>query len=261
MSVSFSPSEAKRVVVVGLASCFGCQLQITNMESHLLDVLGQIDLRYWQLASSEPMPEEFDVAVIEGAVTNEESERLVRRIREQADKVISVGACACTAGIPGLASEDFLSRPSQVYSRIPNACGRMLAPRSVDAVIPVDFCVPGCPIEPSEFVDILHRALYGSNKCFRSTTMCTDCKRNETTCFYEDGIMCLGLVTRSGCGAKCVKLGRPCMGCRGLSPEANLDSARQAVAAYGVSVDRFDETLCVFNQTNPAIVRNEEDYR
>ena len=32
------------VVVLGLASCFGCQLQITNMESHLLDVLGQIDL-------------------------------------------------------------------------------------------------------------------------------------------------------------------------------------------------------------------------
>ncbi len=41
-----------RVVVVGLASCFGCQLQITNDEAHLLDVLGQIDLQYWQLASS-----------------------------------------------------------------------------------------------------------------------------------------------------------------------------------------------------------------
>ena len=40
------------VVIVGLASCFGCQLQITNAESHLLDVVGQIDLKYWQLASS-----------------------------------------------------------------------------------------------------------------------------------------------------------------------------------------------------------------
>ena len=35
-----------RVVVVGLASCFGCQLQITNAEAYLTDVLGQIDLRY-----------------------------------------------------------------------------------------------------------------------------------------------------------------------------------------------------------------------
>ena len=57
--------QPPRVVVVGLASCFGCQLQITNVEEHLLDVLGQIDLRYWQLTSSEPMPDAFDVAVIE----------------------------------------------------------------------------------------------------------------------------------------------------------------------------------------------------
>lgn len=72
--------DLPRVVVVGLASCFGCQLQITNVEEHLTDVLGQIDLRYWQLASSEPMPEEFDVAVIEGAVTTEESEATVRKL-------------------------------------------------------------------------------------------------------------------------------------------------------------------------------------
>lgn len=69
---------APRVVVVGLASCFGCQLQITNGEEHLLDVLGQIDLSYWQLASSDPMPDEFDVAIVEGAVTTEESEATVR---------------------------------------------------------------------------------------------------------------------------------------------------------------------------------------
>ena len=39
--------DLSRVVVVGLASCFGCQLQITNVEEHLTDVLGQINLRYW----------------------------------------------------------------------------------------------------------------------------------------------------------------------------------------------------------------------
>ena len=42
-----------RVVVVGLASCFGCQINITNIEAHLMEVLGQIDMRYWQLTSSE----------------------------------------------------------------------------------------------------------------------------------------------------------------------------------------------------------------
>ena len=49
------------------------------------------------------MPEEFDVAVIEGAVTTEESEATVRKLRERAKCVIALGACAATAGIPGIA--------------------------------------------------------------------------------------------------------------------------------------------------------------
>ena len=95
---------APRVVVVGLASCFGCQLQITNAEPYLLDVLGQIDLRYWQLASSDPMPEEFDVAVIEGAATTAEAIETLKAVRKKASAVIAVGACATTAGIPGMAA-------------------------------------------------------------------------------------------------------------------------------------------------------------
>ena len=69
MSENLSPTaerRAPRVVVIGLASCFGCQINITNIERHLMNVLGQIDLGYWQLTSSVPMPDEFDVAVIEG---------------------------------------------------------------------------------------------------------------------------------------------------------------------------------------------------
>ena len=198
--------SAPRVVVVGLASCFGCQLQITNAEAHLLDVLGQIDLRYWQLASSDPMPEDFDVAIIEGAVTTEESEATVRSLREKAGAIIAVGAC---------------------------------------------------PIDSYDFIDVLQRALYGSNKTYPSRTMCGDCKRNETSCFFGKGQLCLGLVTTAGCGAKCVNLGRPCNGCRGLSPDANLASAREAVARYRVSVADFDQALEMFNQTNPALAGSE----
>ena len=38
---------------------------------------------------------------------------------------------------------------------------------------------------------------------------------------------------------------------QGLSPDANLASAREAVARYGVSVADFDQALEMFNQTNP----------
>lgn len=242
-----------RVVVMGFASCFGCQLQITNAESHLLDVLGQMDLRYWQLASSDPMPDEFDVAVIEGAITTEEAERAVRQLRERAKTVIAIGACATTAGIPGMAAESFLERPAQVYGHVPVACGEMIAPRPIRAVIDVDFEVRCCPVDTLDFIDVLQRALYGSNKTIYSKTMCGDCKRNESSCFYGEGTLCLGLVTTAGCGARCVNLGRPCNGCRGLSDDVNLASAREACERYGVSVEEFDKALEMFNQVNPAL--------
>lgn len=246
-------SDALRVVVVGLASCFGCQLQITNAEAHLMDVLGQIDLKYWQLASSDPMPESFDVAVIEGAVTTEESERTVLELRKKASVLIAIGACATTAGIPGMAAEDFIERPVSVYEDVPDACGEMISPRSVGSVVPVDFEVRCCPIDSYDFIDVLQRALYGSNKTISTATLCGSCKRNETGCFYQQGVMCLGLVTRAGCGARCVNLGRPCNGCAGLSPDANLPAAREACKTAGVAVERFDKALEMFNQTDPAL--------
>lgn len=244
-----------RVVVIGLASCFGCQLQITNAEASLLDILGQIDVRYWQLTSSGEMPQDFDVAVVEGAVTTVESQDLLRRVREQADVVIAVGACAVTAGIPGMAAAGFSGRAEEVYAQVgvPSACGDMLSPRPVSSVIDVDYEVRSCPIDTMDFVDVLQGALRGTNKSRGTSTMCGDCKRNETGCFFGQGKLCLGLVTMAGCGARCVNLGRPCNGCRGLSPDANLASAREACRRYGVSVADFDRALELFNQLDSAL--------
>ena len=112
----------------------------------------------------------------------------------------------------------------------------------------VDYEVRCCPIDPYNFIDILQRALYGSNKALPVRTMCGECKRNDTECFFSKGELCLGLVTRADCGARCVGLGRPCFGCGGLSPDANLDSAREACRKYGIDVRRFDDALQMFNQ-------------
>ena len=244
-----------RVVVLGLASCFGCQLQITNAESHLLDIVGQIDLRYWQLASSAPEPEgDVDVVVVEGAVTTEESAETVRRWRERAKCVIAMGACAVCGGIPGMAARDFGERAQAVYgSDVPQACGAMCVPRPVSAVVDVDFEVRACPIDPADFVAVLQHAIYGSNANVQTDTMCGSCKRNEDGCLWREGKVCLGLATVAGCGAKCVQLGRECNGCRGLSPNANLVAARAFADRTGVGAERFDEALEMFNLVNPLL--------
>lgn len=242
--------EMPRVVFAGFASCFGCQINITNIEKHLMDVLGQVDLRYWQLTSSDLMPEAFDVAVIEGAVTTEEARAAVQRLRDGAKAVITIGACAATAGIPGMSTDDHEADMDAVYgANVPHVVADgAIAPMAVKDVIQVDFEVPCCPIDPYDFVEVLQHALYGSNAYRRTSTLCGECKNNERGCFYGREMLCLGLVTRAGCGARCPDLGRPCNGCAGLSPDANVEQARRVAERAGIGAAAFDGALRMFNQ-------------
>jgi sulfhydrogenase subunit delta len=240
---------APRLVVLSLASDFGCQVQLTNMTGEILDVLGLVDLTYWQLATSGQMPDDYDVAIIEGAVTTAEHEDLLKRVRDTAAVVIVIGACANIGGIPAMATfGDLEDRYVGVYGAdcAPVAAGRIV-PKPVDVVIDVDYHVPGCPIDPAEFLLVLSRVLQGLKDCVSDRTMCASCKLNETVCFFDQGLVCLGLVTRDGCGARCPSLGRPCTGCRGVASDANLASARDILAKYGQDPDELDRVLRIYS--------------
>lgn len=245
---------APRVVVISLASDFGCQVQMTNMEDHLLDVLGAIDLSYWQLASSGHMPAEYDVAIVEGAVTTDAHVELLKRVRAAAPTVIAIGACALSGGIPALATHgDLEERVDCVYGADGAliACGR-ITPMPVDAVIDVDYRVNGCPIQPLEFVSVLQRALMGLSDRPPKEPLCASCKIAENACYYERGILCLGLITRTGCGAKCVSLGRPCTGCRGIAEDANIEGARLLLEKRGIDPGALDSALELYNSITEA---------
>ncbi|MDP3630161.1 MAG: NADH:ubiquinone oxidoreductase [Actinomycetota bacterium] len=246
---------APRVAIIGLASDFGCQVQMTNMEDHLLDVLGLMDVVYWQLTSSGHLPDEYDVAVIEGAATTGEHIETLRKVRETAAVVIALGTCAVTGGIPALAGTlDYDARYDVVYGDgIAVARGRQV-PVPVTSVIAVDYQVPGCPIDPAEFVNVLSRALMGLKDAIPVDPMCAICKTEENLCFLDQGKACLGLVTRTGCGAKCVSLSRPCTGCRGLSPEANLSAARRVYADKGLDPAELDRLFDLYNAAREVVL-------
>jgi sulfhydrogenase subunit delta len=244
---------APRVVVLSLASDFGCQLQMTNIEDDLLAVLGRIDLTYWQLASSMQMPEDYDVAIVEGAVTMPEHVELLERVRDQAAVVIAVGACAMNGGIPALAADAVAESRKAVYgNEAPRFSLDALAPRGVTSVIKIDYLVPGCPIDTDEYLDVLSHALTGMRDHTPIEPMCASCKVNENICFFESDQICLGVVTRSGCGARCVTLGRPCTGCRGLAPDANLASARDVFAEHGYDLAEVLATHRIYNSAEEA---------
>jgi coenzyme F420-reducing hydrogenase gamma subunit len=241
---------APRVVVLSLASDFGCQVQLSNMTEEILDVLGTIDLTYWQLASSGHMPADYDVAIVEGAVTTDEHVELLARVRETAAAVVVLGSCANIGGIPAMANlVDLEERYLTVYGDGdgPKVAPGRRSPMPVDAFIQVDYHVPGCPIDPAEFLRVLSRVLLGLSDRVPNLTMCASCKTNENTCFYDNGVLCLGLVTRAGCGARCPSIGRPCMSCRGVAPDANLNSARAIAVAAGIREGALDDALRIYN--------------
>ncbi|MDO9557120.1 MAG: NADH:ubiquinone oxidoreductase [Coriobacteriia bacterium] len=239
---------APRVVIVGLASDFGCQVQMTNIEDDLLDVLGLIDLQYWQLASSGHMPEEYDIAIVEGAVTTQEHVELLKRLRKTAAVVMTIGSCADTGGILALANcVDPDVAYAAVYGKGPEVARGRRAPGPVDAVIHVDYRVPGCPIDTDEFINVLSRALQGLADRTPVDPLCAICKTKENVCFLDRGEVCLGLVTRTGCGAKCPTLNRPCTGCRGLAPDANLEAARAAFVSKGLDPTELERRFDLYN--------------
>jgi F420-non-reducing hydrogenase small subunit len=57
---------------------------------------------------------------------------------------------------------------------------------------------------------------------------------NETECLLEQGLVCLGLATRAGCGALCPKVNSPCIGCHGANVEVEDFGARMMTALASV---------------------------
>ena len=61
------------------------------------------------------------------------------------------------------------------------------------------------------------------------------------TCFLEQGVICMGPATRSGCGVRCIEGNSPCRGCYGPSPEVT-DAGAKMLSAIATMIDSKDRT-------------------
>jgi F420-non-reducing hydrogenase small subunit len=116
--------------------------------------------------------------------------------------------------------------------------------KSLDQVVDVDYFIPGCPPEPHQVwavVQALVAALHhgaalpapGSVIGAGDLAVCDECTLEKgikkvarfyrpqdlvpapNVCLLEQGIICSGPATRSGCGALCPTVGMGCRGCYG----------------------------------------------
>lgn len=141
---------------------------------------------------------------------------------------------------------------------LPALLERLLLLRDVAAV---DYRIPGCPPEPARIWEVLDGIIQGKPLPPAGSTLgaggqavCRECPRLKSEkrlrgfvrsweivpdperCLLDQGIVCLGIATRDGCGALCPRANMPCTGCYG-PPAGVLDQGARMVAALGSVLD------------------------
>ncbi len=140
--------------------------------------------------------------------------------------------------------------------------------RTLDQVVDVDYYMPGCPPESHQIaavIDLVIQVLQGKAELppkgsvigAGPSTVCDECTRKRglktihefkriqhvqidpEICLLEQGILCSGPATRSGCKALCPSANSPCIGCYGPA-EGVLDYGARLLTAVASVIDSND---------------------
>jgi F420-non-reducing hydrogenase small subunit len=133
--------------------------------------------------------------------------------------------------------------------------------RTLEHVEEIDYFIPGCPPESRQVWNFIEMIIRGDKLPPQksvigagNSTVCHECERKKEDkkikklyrtyeiipdlqrCLLEQGIICMGIATRDGCGALCPKVNTPCTGCYG-PPEGIMDQGAKMIAALGSLCD------------------------
>ncbi|NTW36537.1 MAG: methyl viologen-reducing hydrogenase [Syntrophobacteraceae bacterium] len=229
---------------------------------------------------------EADVGILTGGIRNEEHLEVAREMRAQCKTLIALGTCATHGGIPALANsyqnEELLQRifstettdpadalPDDGVPEILERC------QALDELIKVDVYLPGCPPHPDQIYGALTALLEGRPLEDSGKSVCNDCPTiregkgqlknlrrflqpphygtpdeplDKMRCLLEQGLLCMGSVTRAGCGGdvgtpRCIAARVPCRGCSGpVRHEGNqLLDMLNGLASNGIDIRSLPE--------------------
>jgi len=129
--------------------------------------------------------------------------------------------------------------------------------RTLDQTVDVDYYLPGCP-PPVKLIVNAVEAIAKNELPPKGTVLaplksvCDECPRKKENkkistiyrvhekipepekCLLEQGIICMGPATRSGCGAQCLTVDMPCTGCGGPCPNSPEQGAAMISALASI---------------------------
>ncbi len=235
-----------RLGVFKYSCCSGCEFQLLYFQKHITDMFENLEVVFFKMAQSggeETGP--FDLALIEGAITQAEQADQLKRIRANSKWLFPIGSCAVNGGVPAIKNHTIeLEMEQRVYENVSPL--HSMKAQSVDAFVPVDGYIKGCPIGQKDLVEPVISLLLGKKPRFLNHSVCVECKLKGNPCILVTrNLPCMGPVTNAGCGALCPSYGRACFGCWGPMEDANAQALARRFERMGLSPQ---EIFCRFTQ-------------
>lgn len=163
-----------RIATAWLGGCSGCHMSFLDLDEWLVDLVGKVELVYSPIMDIKEYPENVDVALVEGAIANEDHMEMIHRIRRNTKVIVSFGDCAVTGNVTAMrnglgTAEPCLRRAylegADIAAQVPQEPG--IVPvlldqvRPVHEVVPVDLYLPGCPPPADRIRKLLEQVLAG----------------------------------------------------------------------------------------------------
>jgi len=126
------------------------------MNDHWQEWKKLFDFRHARVLKSQNILDELDIAFIEGAIASEDQEKYLTDIRSRSKKLVAVGACA-VVGMPSGQRNYFNEAQKKEIEFLLARFAALPKVLKVSDVVAVDAEVPGCPMEPDKFLEVVNR--------------------------------------------------------------------------------------------------------
>ncbi|MBI5223552.1 hypothetical protein HY990_03960 [Candidatus Micrarchaeota archaeon] len=133
-------------------------LFVELLNDHFFEWKKKIEFKHCKMLKTKNVMGPFDVAFIEGAISNDEEANEAKKIRSLSKKVIAIGSCACS-GSPSNQRNYFSPEQKARIAPLLEKFKLFGEVKRLDQVITIDGRVDGCPMDEKKFLEVLNTLL------------------------------------------------------------------------------------------------------